>query len=122
MIGIGIDAVDIPRFRELLARRPAIAQRLFTAGERALAATRADPAPALAARFAAKEATMKALGVGLGAFRFRDVDVVRLEGGRPALVLRGAAADLADQRGVGGWMISLTHSKLMAGAVVAAVR
>ena len=63
MIGVGLDVVDIERFREVLARRPAMHQRLFTDGERALAAGRTDPVPALAVRFAAKEAVMKALGV-----------------------------------------------------------
>ena len=68
LLGVGIDAVDIPRFADLLERRPALAARLFTAGERSYAAGLAKPAPSLAARFAAKEAVMKALGVGLGAF------------------------------------------------------
>jgi holo-[acyl-carrier protein] synthase len=71
VIGVGLDVVDIERFREVLTRRPAMHQRLFTDGERALAAGRTDPVPALAVRFAAKEAVMKALGVGLGAFSSR---------------------------------------------------
>ncbi len=120
MIGIGIDAVDITRFRTVLARRPALAERLFTVGERAYAARQADPAPSLAARFAAKEAVMKALGVGIGAFRFTDVEVVRLAGGQPSLVVRGAAAALASEQGVGKWFVSLTHTSLVAEAVVAA--
>src|SRR6202035_2781677 len=95
MIGLGIDAVDIDRFRQVLARRPGLAQRLFTVGERSYAARLADPAPSLAARFAAKEATMKALGVGLGAFRWWDVEVQRSKEGRPSLILRGDAAALA---------------------------
>ena len=120
MIGLGIDAVDIARFRTVLARRPGMAERLFTAGERAYAAGQADPAPSLAARFAAKEAVMKALGVGIGAFRFTDVEVVRLAGGQPSLVVRGAAATLASEQGVGKWFVSLTHTSLVAEAVVAA--
>ncbi len=76
MLGIGIDAVDVDRFRRLLERRPSAAARLFTDDELAHGRRWSDPAPRLAARFAAKEAVMKALGVGLGAFAFRDVEVV----------------------------------------------
>src|SRR4051794_13401920 len=105
--GLGVDAVDIERFRESLARRPLLADRLFTDAERTFAARRADPVPALAARFAAKEAVMKAFGVGLGAFGFHDVEVVRAESGEPSLVLRNAAADLAAGRVL---RLSLTHT------------
>jgi len=62
VIGMGIDAVDVERFRQLLARRPNLAQRIFTDAERSFLSARTDPVPGLAARFAAKEATMKALG------------------------------------------------------------
>ncbi|HEY2300896.1 MAG TPA: holo-ACP synthase [Acidimicrobiales bacterium] len=121
MVGLGIDAVDVARFRSLLARRPGISRRLFTEDERAYAARLADPAPSLAARFAAKEATMKALGVGVGAFRWCDVEVRRAEGGRPSLLLRGQAAALAGRHGVESWQVSLTHTASVAGAVVAAL-
>jgi holo-[acyl-carrier protein] synthase len=121
VIGLGIDAVDIGRFRTVLARRPGMAERLFTAGERAYAARQADPAPSLAARFAAKEAAMKALGVGLGAFRWTDVEVVRLASGQPALRMQGAAAALASKQGVGKFLVSLTHTSSQAEAVVAAL-
>jgi holo-[acyl-carrier protein] synthase len=121
MIGLGIDAVDIVRFRATLARRPALVRRLFTDGERSYAARLSDPAPSLAARFAAKEAVMKALGVGLGAFSFQDVEVVRAEGGRPSLSVTGAAAALATSQGVGQWHVSLTHTAALAEAVVAAL-
>jgi holo-[acyl-carrier protein] synthase len=122
LIGLGIDAVDIGRFRAVLARRPALAARLFTDGERAFARRRVDPAPSLAARFAAKEAAMKALGVGLGAFGWKDVEVVASAAGRPSLSVRGAAAALADDQGVGNWQVSLTHTESFAQAVVAALR
>ncbi len=121
MIGIGLDTVELGRFRRILARRPGAAERLFTAGERAHAATLANPVPGLAARFAAKEAVMKALGVGLGAFRWEDVEVVRQASGRPELVLRHRAAALAREQGVGSWRVSLTHTEHTASAVVAAL-
>jgi holo-[acyl-carrier protein] synthase len=121
MIGVGLDVVDIERFREVLARRPAMHQRLFTDGERALAAGRTDPVPALAVRFAAKEAVMKALGVGLGAFSFQEVEVLRQPSGAPELRVTGAAAALAAAQGVTAWQLSLSHSEATAAAVVNAL-
>ena len=78
--------------------------------------------PGLAARFAAKEAVMKSLSVGLGAFDFADVEVVRGEGGAPALTVTGRAAGLAAARSVGGWHVSLTHTAVTAMAVALAYR
>ncbi|MGH9064547.1 MAG: holo-ACP synthase [Acidimicrobiales bacterium] len=121
-IAVGIDSVDVPRFRRLLGRRPGLAGRLFTAAETAYAARFTDPAPRLAARFAAKEAAVKALGVGLGAVRFHDLAVDRLASGAPVLRVAGRAAELAREQGVGGWALSLTHTDLVAAAVVIAQR
>jgi holo-[acyl-carrier protein] synthase len=121
VVGIGIDAVEIERFRTVLRRRPGMAQRLFTEREQAYGARHADPAPTLAARFAAKEAVMKALGVGLGAFAFSEVEVVSTPTGAPELVLEGAAAELSGRRGVTGWRLSLTHTSTVAQAVAVAL-
>ncbi|MFN8035050.1 MAG: holo-ACP synthase [Acidimicrobiia bacterium] len=120
-MGIGTDLVEIGRFRAALERRVGLASRMFSPEEQRYAATFADPAPRLAARFAAKEAVMKALGVGLGAFGLHDVEVVRAESGAPAVALHGRAADLANERGVRGWQLSLSHSESMAIAVAVAV-
>jgi len=122
VVGVGIDAVDVERFRTVLGRRRGFADRIFTAAERAEAAARHDPVPGLAARFAAKEAVMKSLSVGLGAFDFADVEVVRGDGGAPALTVTGRAAALAAQRAVGGWHISLTHTAVTAMAIAVAYR
>ena len=121
MIGLGVDAVDVERFRRALARSPGLTQRLFTEEEQAYGARFADPAPRLAARFAAKEATMKALGVGLGAFGFRDVEVLIAPSGAPSLRLGGRAATLAGEQGVSSLHVSLTHTEHLAEAVVAAL-
>jgi holo-[acyl-carrier protein] synthase len=120
-VGIGIDAVEVPRFRRVLERRPGLRERLFTEGELAYAARFSDPAPRLAARFAVKEAVMKSLGVGLGAFRFHDVEVVRQRGGAPGLSVAGRASELAARLEVSGWRVSITHTDLMAEAVVLAL-
>jgi holo-[acyl-carrier protein] synthase len=118
--GIGIDAVDLPRFRQVLTRRPSIVERVFTDAELAYAESSSDRAPHLAARFAAKEAVMKTLGVGIGAVGWRDVEVTRDDAGAPALVLSGRAADLAKRRGVLCWHLSLTHTETVAIASVMA--
>ena len=120
LVGIGTDVVDVDRFREVIARTPSLVRRVFTEGERAVADSRRDAAPTLAARFAAKEAAMKVLGVGLGEIGWHDVEVVRHESGRPELVVTGRAAALAAERGVAAWHVSLSHSRLVAQAVVAA--
>jgi holo-[acyl-carrier protein] synthase len=121
VIGVGIDAVDVDRFRRSLARTPRLVDRLFTADERAYASRRRDPTELLAARFAAKEAVMKALGVGLGAFAFSDVEVARAASGAPSLVLRGSASALAADHGVLEWKVSLTHTAHLAEAIVVAL-
>ncbi len=119
--GIGIDAVEVDRFRTVIGRTPGVVRRVFTAGEQAAGARRRDPAQRLAARFAAKEAVMKALGVGLGAFKFHDVEVVNAPSGKPELVLRGRAAELARELGVSAWQLSLTHTDRTAHAVAVAL-
>lgn len=120
MVGIGVDTVEVPRFREMMERTPAIVDRLFTEAEKAYGQKHNDSAPSLAARFAAKEAAMKAMGVGLGAFGFHDVEVVLLESGAPELKLTGAAAELSDKLGVAHWRLSLTHTACSATAMVIA--
>lgn len=120
VIGIGVDAVDIERFRRSLSRTPSMRDRLFTPDELAYVAPKADPVPSLAARFAAREAVMKALGVGLGAFGFHEAWVTRRASGEPALVVSGAAAQLADAVGVVRWHLSITHTDSLAIAYVVA--
>ena len=114
---MGIDAVDVARFALILRRRESFEERVFTALERSICG---GTPGRLAARFAAKEATMKALGVGLGAFGFHDVWVEREESGRPVLRVEGRAAALAAAAGVSRWHVSLTHTHLVAEAVVVA--
>ena len=118
--GIGVDAVDVERFRRALQRTPSMRQRLFTAEELAYVAPKQDPVPSLAARFAAREAVMKAMGLGLGAFGFHEAWVERAASGEPSLVVVGRAAELAADRGITTWLLSITHTATVAIAYVVA--
>lgn len=118
--GHGIDVVDIDRFRASLERTPSMRERLFTAHELADLAAAVDPVPSLAVRFAAREATMKAMGLGLGAFGFHEVWVERRPSGQPVLQVTGRALELATERGISTWWVSLTHTKSIAVASVIA--
>jgi len=117
--GVGIDQLEIERLERALERRPRLAERLFTESERAYAASRARPGQHLAARFCAKEAVAKALG--LRAWSFRDVEVVASPGGDgpPEVRLSGAAAARAADLGV-QVSVSLTHTSRDATAVAIA--
>jgi holo-[acyl-carrier protein] synthase len=121
IVGLGTDLVEVARFRLALERRAALPERLFSDDERAYAFRQKDPSKSLAARFGAKEAVMKAMGVGLWKFRFRDVEVVRAKSGAPSISLTGRAADMAVERGITAWHLSLTHTETTAMAVAIAL-
>ena len=121
VVGIGADLVDVDRFRTVLRRRPSVADRLFTPGERTYAQRAIDPAARLAARFAAKEAALKALGYGLGGMRMAEIEVVRDDDGRPEILLHGAARQRAAEHGVNRWLVSLSHTHRLAQATVVAL-
>jgi holo-[acyl-carrier protein] synthase len=113
---IGIDLTDPRRLADRLGRSPALAKELFHAGERAYAKAQPEPIECLAARFAAKEAVIKALGID----GFDPLDVEILEGGeRCAVRLHGNVAERAEELGV-AVTVSLTHLDSMAGAVALA--
>jgi holo-[acyl-carrier protein] synthase len=114
MPGIGIDLLEIDRMERALERHPRLAERVFTAAEREYAAARARPGRHLAARFAAKEAVVKALGLS-GGFGLREIEVVA--GEPPTVRLSGRAAEVAGDRAI---EISLTHSRDNAAAVAIA--
>lgn len=96
-------------------------RRVFTPGEVAHSAGRRNRAQHLAARFAAKEAAMKALGTGLSAgVTWHDFEVTTDASGKPGLHVTGVAARLARRAGMRSWSVSLTHTRLHAAAVVVA--
>lgn len=121
MLGIGVDLCEVDRMRTALARTPTLRDRLFTDAEQAYCERRTDPAERYAARFAAKEATLKAMGLGVGACKWREIEVARAESGAPSLVLHGGAQALADERGITGWRLTMTHTHRVAEAIAVAL-
>jgi holo-[acyl-carrier protein] synthase len=113
--GVGVDLVDVARFRLALERHPRLVDRLFTAGEVRDAKARPER---LAARFAAKEAVLKTFGVGVGATTWRSIEVMTNDAGAPSLVLHGAATELAQAVGVTALHLSMTHTSSTAAAFV----
>jgi holo-[acyl-carrier protein] synthase len=120
VLGVGVDLCEVDRMRRTLARTPGFADRVYTEAEQDYCRRRRDPAERFAARFAAKEAVLKALGAGIGSCSLRDIEVVRAESGAPSLVLHGRAAALAADRGVTAWHLSLTHTATLAEAIAIA--
>ena len=120
IVGVGVDAVDIERFRTSLERTPTMRERLFVAEELDYVSPKVDPVRSLAARFAAREAVMKAMGLGLGTFGFHEVWVTRAASGAPSLAVTGRALELAIDRGITHWHLSITHTDLVAVAHVVA--
>ena len=96
IVGIGNDLVDLDRFRRVLERRAGLVEKLFTESEREYSLRRTDPTERFAVRFAAKEAVLKALGVGIGAVDWHDIEVRRDEDGQPSVALSGRASTLAN--------------------------
>lgn len=119
VISVGLDVVEVPRARAMLERQGArILERLLTGAERDYVRSLADPAPAFAARLAAKEAVYKALQRFSGArgVAWRDIAVRRLPDGRPEASLTGRAGDLAARHAF-SVHLSLSHSRDVAAAV-----
>ena len=121
MIGIGVDLVEVDRMRSVLARTPTLVERLFTPDERAYAQAANDPSERFAVRFAAKEAVLKALGLGLGAADWHDIEVVRADSGAPSVRLSGRAEAASAAAGVRDWKLTLTHTASMAEAIAVAL-
>jgi len=119
IVGVGIDVVRIERFVRALERTPLLADRLFTEDERKTEAGNPRSMESLAARFAAKEAVAKALGVPAG-LNWRDCEVVVDPDGRPWLTVTGTVAAAAVRAGVLRWHLSLSHDGGIASAMVVA--
>ncbi|HOQ09178.1 MAG TPA: holo-ACP synthase [Syntrophomonadaceae bacterium] len=117
---IGIDIVDIGRFKTVAQRTPRLLQRVFTENELSYCLAKANPYPSLAARFAAKEAFRKLHPDLRRGIRFHDVEVTVDEQGRPEVALHGAALANCQAAGLQSLRISLSHSKMQAIAAIIA--
>ncbi|MDT8900013.1 holo-ACP synthase [Anaeroselena agilis] len=116
IVGIGIDIIDIDRVG-LAVERGGFARRVFTAAEREYCDGRGVQRPAsYAARFAGKEAVMKAFGTGLSAGTWQDIEILSGPNGRPEVKLHGNFAHLAEQLGVTAVHVSLSHARDYAAA------
>ncbi len=119
IIGVGIDVAEVDRFRVSLERTPLLAQRIFVESELYLPSGERRGFASLAARFAAKEALAKALGAPAG-LHWTDAEVYVEESGQPRLRVSGTVARRAEELGVRGWHVSLSHDAGIASAVVIA--
>lgn len=112
IVGTGIDIAEVPRIRQAMERfGDRFVHRIYTAGEIRYCDSKANRVERYAARFAAKEAAMKALGTGWNhGVRWRDCEVARLPGGRPTILFHGKAAEIAAKLGVKHAALSITHT------------
>src|SRR5438034_10271191 len=112
IVGSGIDIAEVPRIAQAIVRfGERFVRRVFTDGERRYCDSKANRVERYAARFAAKEAAMKALGTGWNhGVRWVDCEVVRMPGGRPTITFHGRAGEFAVRMGVKNAALSLTHS------------
>lgn len=109
IIGTGVDIADVERIARAM-EQPGFANKVFTTAEIAYCRGRRNHPLSFAARWAAKEATVKALGTGIGLVGWKDIEVTVDQKGKPDLVLSGAAAKLAGELGVTRTHLSLSHS------------
>lgn len=117
IVGIGIDVVDLARFADLKERQPRFLDRILTPAEQVRADGSGQTLASLAARFAAKEALVKALG-GRSALTWHDCQVLSTDTGAPQMHLTGSVADAVAAAGASTWHVSLSHDAGIAMAIV----
>ena len=119
IFGVGTDIIEVARVEEKLLRTGGLKAKLFTETERAYCDSKHRPALHYAARFAAKEAFLKAMGTGwTGGHKFSEIEVVNNALGKPELFVHGKVAEFCASRGITGMQVSLSHIKELAKAVV----
>lgn len=122
LAGVGVDLVNIERMAKVLERRPNFATRVFTDDEIAYCTRQARPAESFAARFAAREAVLKALGIGFAdGVGLKDVSVAHDDKGKPYPILQGRVQEIAREQGIIEIALSLTHTRELAVANVVAM-
>ena len=124
VIGVGIDQIEVARIRESMDRHgEAFLSKVFTPKEKSFCLDRKDPAPCLAARFAAKEAASKALGTGIGKeFGWLDLEVEKGENGQPFAVFSDQVQPLLEEKNAGSALLSLSHLDGIASAIVVLIK
>jgi holo-[acyl-carrier protein] synthase len=122
LAGLGVDIVEIERMERAITRTPRMVQRLYSEGERAYALHKARPAIHFALFFAAKEAVLKALGIGFAGMKFTDVEVDHDKRGKPLVLLHGYAAELADAQGIIEVQLSLSYTHHVGVASAVAIK
>lgn len=121
IIGVGFDLVDITELEKCLSSN-AFRRRVFTNAEIEIAEGRRKSLECFAGKFAVKEAVMKCLGAGIQqGLWFSQIEVLNETSGAPYLILHKATKELADQRGITQWQVSISHTQHSAGAVVLAI-
>ena len=119
IFGAGTDIIEVQRVEEKLVRTESLKTKLFTATEIAYCESKYRPAMHFAARFAAKEAFLKAMGTGWsGGHKFSEIEVVNNVLGKPELFVHGKVREFCEAHGVSAMEVSLTHIKDLASAVV----
>lgn len=118
IIGIGTDFIEVKRIAQAIARNPRFLHRVFTEAEIAYCQGRGFPETSFAARFAAKEAVSKAFGLGIGQIGWKEIEIVNDENGQPVVQLLGNCAMIASERAIGRVLVSLSHTKGHAMAMV----
>ena len=119
IFGVGTDMIEVSRVSRSLSRTAGLKDRLFTAGEIAYCESKHRSAEHFAARFAAKEAFLKALGTGWrGGLRFDEIEIVNDEVGRPSVAVHGRVKEFCEANRIAGMHVSLSHLKETAAAVV----
>ncbi len=122
LISQGVDIVDILRIKHVMERRKLFKKKVFTSYETSFCSARSNPFPHFAARFAAKEACLKALGIGLGGFggvnRLKEIEVKSEQTGQPIIFLSGSVKKLTIEKSITQITVSLSHTLELAVATV----
>ena len=120
VVGVGIDQIEVSRIRDSLEKHgDHFLKKIFSENEQSYCKDKADPAPCLAARFAAKEAVAKAFGTGFGKeFGWLDSEIIHGDAGEPILSVNSRATELLKSKGAEKALVSLTHLETVASAIV----
>ena len=119
IFGVGVDIIEVSRVEDKLSRTPGLKEKIYTPLEIAYCESKKYPFQHYAARFAAKEAFMKALGTGWAqGVKFSEIEIHNLETGQPVIEVTGKAKEICESNGITGFYVSLSHLRTQAVAMV----